>query len=344
VRSCSASLAPVILDRLEAAFGAPVLEAYAMTEASHMMTSNPLPQDGPRKPGSVGRAAGAMEVAVLDEAGGQAPAGERGEVCIRGANVTAGYKTADPGANEAAFLRRVAKAMEVLRPNSIHQRLTRLAVSDILTTNYDDCLERSLARTASVADFGTGETKHNLFRRSRIGRQHFWHVHGDIFRPNSVLLGHDRYVDSAAQIRRYCDRSLGISFKAHPTPLRAWHLQPDRRLDPRQPHSWVDLLLRREVHIVGFGLDYTEVDLWYLLSLRHRLRTHERTPWRPGARVLFHHFDEHHPALQQKRELLSGFGVETVAHPLPEADYARGWNQLLTQLEQRIGTRGATRS
>lgn len=104
VRSCSASLAPVILERLEAAFGAPVLEAYAMTEASHMMTSNPLPQDGPRKPGSVGRAAGSLEVAVLDEAGHQVPAGERGEVCIRGPNVTAGYKTADPDANEAAFL------------------------------------------------------------------------------------------------------------------------------------------------------------------------------------------------------------------------------------------------
>ena len=104
VRSCSASLAPVILERLEAAFGAPVLEAYAMTEASHMMTSNPLPQDGARKPGSVGRAAGSLEVAVLDEVGSQVPAGERGEVCIRGPNVTAGYKTADPGANEAAFL------------------------------------------------------------------------------------------------------------------------------------------------------------------------------------------------------------------------------------------------
>lgn len=80
-----------------------MLEAYAMTEASHMMTSNPLPQDGPRKPGSVGRAAGAMDVAVLDEAGNKVPADERGEVCIRGANVTGGYKTADPGANAAAF-------------------------------------------------------------------------------------------------------------------------------------------------------------------------------------------------------------------------------------------------
>ncbi|KAL6959429.1 putative CoA ligase ccl9, partial [Sarracenia purpurea var. burkii] len=51
--SCSTSLAPSILAQLEEALGAPVLEAYAMTEASHQMASNPLPEDGPHK--SVGR-------------------------------------------------------------------------------------------------------------------------------------------------------------------------------------------------------------------------------------------------------------------------------------------------
>ncbi|KAL6651650.1 hypothetical protein ACP70R_010575 [Stipagrostis hirtigluma subsp. patula] len=102
VRSCSASLAPAILEKLEAAFGAPVLEAYAMTEASHLMTSNPLPQDGPRKPGSVGRPVG-QEMAILDEDGGRVAAGKPGEVCIRGANVTRGYKSSNPEVNEAAF-------------------------------------------------------------------------------------------------------------------------------------------------------------------------------------------------------------------------------------------------
>jgi acyl-CoA synthetase (AMP-forming)/AMP-acid ligase II len=55
VRSCSSSLAPSVLQNMEAKFGVPVLEAYGMTEAAHQMSSNPLPQDGPHKPGSVGR-------------------------------------------------------------------------------------------------------------------------------------------------------------------------------------------------------------------------------------------------------------------------------------------------
>nr|XP_043614291.1 probable CoA ligase CCL9 [Erigeron canadensis] len=102
IRSCSASLAPSILARLEEAFGAPVLEAYAMTEATHLMCSNPLPEDGPHIPGSVGKPVG-QEMAILDESGVEQKAGANGEVCIRGPNVTSGYKN-NPEANKAAFL------------------------------------------------------------------------------------------------------------------------------------------------------------------------------------------------------------------------------------------------
>lgn len=101
IRSCSASLAPAILNRLEESFGAPVLEAYAMTEATHLMTSNPLPEDGPHKAGSVGRPVG-QEMAILDENGQVQGPRSKGEVCIRGPNVTKGYKN-NPEANKSAF-------------------------------------------------------------------------------------------------------------------------------------------------------------------------------------------------------------------------------------------------
>ncbi|XP_062153529.1 oxalate--CoA ligase isoform X2 [Alnus glutinosa] len=101
IRSCSASLAPVILSRLEEAFGAPVLEAYAMTEAAHLMTSNPLPEDGPHKAGSVGIPI-RQEMVVLDENGVPQEVETSGEVCIRGPNVSLGYKN-NPEANKTAF-------------------------------------------------------------------------------------------------------------------------------------------------------------------------------------------------------------------------------------------------
>ena len=64
VRSASAPLPPSVLRRFEETFGLPVVETYGMTEAASMITANPL--DGPRKPGSAGRAAG-TEVRVVGD-------------------------------------------------------------------------------------------------------------------------------------------------------------------------------------------------------------------------------------------------------------------------------------
>jgi len=100
LRSSSASLPPQVMAALESAFGVPVIEAYGMTEATHQMASNPLPP-APRYAGSVGIAAG-PEIAVMDADGALLPAGEPGEVVIRGANVTAGYEN-NPDANAKSF-------------------------------------------------------------------------------------------------------------------------------------------------------------------------------------------------------------------------------------------------
>ncbi len=100
IRSSSSSLPPQVMQELEALFRCPVIEAYGMTEAAHQMASNQLPP-GKRKPGSVGPAAG-PEMAVMAQDGSLLPAGEVGEIVIRGPNVTAGYE-ANPEANAEAF-------------------------------------------------------------------------------------------------------------------------------------------------------------------------------------------------------------------------------------------------
>jgi acyl-CoA synthetase (AMP-forming)/AMP-acid ligase II len=89
-----------VFDQLEHMFGCPVIEAYAMTENAHQMTSNQLPP-GKRKPGFVGCAAG-PEVAIMRPDGRLLNAGEEGEVVTRGPNVTKGYES-NPVANESAF-------------------------------------------------------------------------------------------------------------------------------------------------------------------------------------------------------------------------------------------------
>jgi acyl-CoA synthetase (AMP-forming)/AMP-acid ligase II len=94
IRSASSALPPSVLGDLETTFGVPVIEAYGMTEASHQVAANPLPP-GERRPGSVGIPAG-VEVRAFTPDGQAVPAGNEGEIGIRGPSVTAGYEDIDP--------------------------------------------------------------------------------------------------------------------------------------------------------------------------------------------------------------------------------------------------------
>jgi acyl-CoA synthetase (AMP-forming)/AMP-acid ligase II len=100
IRSCSAALPPEMMEKIERTFGAPVLEAYGMTEATHQMCSNPQPPSA-RKAGSVGPGTG-VQVNIMDEAGNLLPQGQRGEVVIKGPNVVKEYEN-NPEANAKSF-------------------------------------------------------------------------------------------------------------------------------------------------------------------------------------------------------------------------------------------------
>jgi oxalate---CoA ligase len=99
VRSSSSSMPPQLIAEIESTFGAPLIESYGMTEASHQMASNPL--RGNRKPGAVGLAAG-PDVAIMGEGGELLKPGEIGEIVIRGDNVMKGYEN-NLVANASAF-------------------------------------------------------------------------------------------------------------------------------------------------------------------------------------------------------------------------------------------------
>jgi acyl-CoA synthetase (AMP-forming)/AMP-acid ligase II len=94
MRSCSAPINTATARALERTLGVPLLSAYGMTESTHQTTSEPLPQNGPLKQGSVGQSTG-VDLRVVDQVGNTCPAGTVGEVWVHGPTVARGY-LADP--------------------------------------------------------------------------------------------------------------------------------------------------------------------------------------------------------------------------------------------------------
>lgn len=101
IRSSSAPLQPMVLEKLESIFQAPVAESYGMTEACLQITSNLLPP-GKRKPGSAGKPIG-LSLKIVNKKGKIAKPGEIGEIYIKGDNVIRAYEN-NTEANKSSFL------------------------------------------------------------------------------------------------------------------------------------------------------------------------------------------------------------------------------------------------
>jgi long-chain acyl-CoA synthetase len=164
--------APLPMDvqqRFEAAWGRPLCEGYGLSEASPVVSFNPV--EGERRAGSVGRPLPGVEVKVLLESGAVAAAGEIGELAVRGPNVMAGYferpeetaaamkgewlLTGDLARlDEDGYIYIVGRRKEMLiyRGMNVYPR----EVEEVLSAHP----EVSEAAVVGIEDSGTGEVPH----------------------------------------------------------------------------------------------------------------------------------------------------------------------------------------
>lgn len=93
VRLCISGAAPlpgeILREFTEKVAGIPLLEGYGLSEASPVVSINPI--QGPWKPGSIGVPIPEVEVSVQDDEGRILGPGATGEICVRGPNVMLGY-------------------------------------------------------------------------------------------------------------------------------------------------------------------------------------------------------------------------------------------------------------
>ena len=92
LRLCISGAAPLpveILKEFNDRFPIPLIEGYGLSEASPVVSLNPI--RGPWKAGSIGVPVPGVEVTVQNDDGQILPPGQIGEICVRGGNIMQGY-------------------------------------------------------------------------------------------------------------------------------------------------------------------------------------------------------------------------------------------------------------
>ena len=82
-----------------------------------------------------------------------------------------------------------------------------------------------------------------------------------------------------------------------------------------QFHSWLDVFFSRDVHIVGLGLDFVEIHLWWLLTYLARSRRQPQKTMRYSQQVHYYLPSFLEDATADRLRLLRALGVNVVSIP-----------------------------
>ncbi len=168
---------------------------------------------------------------------------------------------------EASVKEYIASKVIEMPQNDLHSSFAALPVKDILTTNYEFTLEQGLSiDSLSVSNVGIiQEQRYSLFRKTTNQGKSFWHIHGDAQRPSSMALGYEHYAGYLQHMRNYV--ADGVSYEKASFEALTKRLKQSTDLEHS---SWIDFFFTHDVHIVGLGLDFVEIHLWWLLTYRAR--------------------------------------------------------------------------
>lgn len=153
-------------------------------------------------------------------------------------------------------------------------------ITDILTTNYDGLVEYLLlSQNAKFISQNNSEKIYSI-RRNYVYEYNkklitLWKVHGDAVAPKSVMLGLDHYCGAIGKMDDFIKHGrLGGKMTDNPMEMKFSNKtkSDEKKIATFQFQTWVDLFFAATVYFIGFGLDFSETDMWWLLNKRARFK------------------------------------------------------------------------
>lgn len=140
----------------------------------------------------------------------------------------------------------------------VHQAFRELDISNVITTNYDSLFESMFDCDPLISN--PGGYKNILTPISKSHGVNYYHAHGVGKWRSTLCLSHEHYISLITKIRNTFFTDSKDEKKESLTGIIKGEVAPTK--------TWPELLFTTDVAIVGFELDYSEIDFWWLLAQR----------------------------------------------------------------------------
>lgn len=205
---------------------------------------------------------------------------------------------------------------------------------DILTTNYGYEFEAA-ANNNSIAKSKLPalqthtrrvkrcESRYMLYTYNIVPSKRLWHIHGELRKPNSIVIDHNYYGNLVFKIKDYLREHGGRYSKPGELEIT----------------SWVDAFIAGNLYIIGLEFDFVEFDLWWLLNRKRNEKAivgrtyyyyRERKKEQKTAEAVH---------AEAKLQMLVIMGVEVIR--ISEESYVEFYNKALADIRQKISESGA---
>lgn len=149
-----------------------------------------------------------------------------------------------------------------LPEDAIHYKLRELKVDSIITTNYDFLIENAIG-IKDPTEYCKGKRSYINGCTSKLNNMTIFHPHGVISNPSTMCLGYINY----AKIVKDLEKTIAHKRKNRKESI----LILEHCRNKEHLNHWATKFYDSDVAFIGFGLDDSEMDFWWLLAHRASL-------------------------------------------------------------------------
>lgn len=217
----------------------------------------------------------------------------------------------------------LADEIDETNGNELFSVIAKMDFDNYITTNYDHLLEKQLVMDGfNLDEKDDHESIYSIMRKKVYSKgkiiKTIWNIHGDIKYPQSMMLGYDHYCGALGKVTSFVkgNYTISTSNKKIGSMLKRMENKDESII------SWIDLMFTTNVYIVGFGMDFSEQDIWWILNKRQRFIKEGKI--NIDNKIFYYNIDN-----KDNKEIMESFGVTVKNSEKPKDD---DWTKCYVQI------------